>query len=560
MLLVYANPAVTASPVPPYGMERIAQVMGMAGCDVTMLAPFVEADPLAALDAALADEPALVGFSVRNIDDALVVRSEVGPGEVDTTFLLDEVVPLVRRALEVVGPKRVVLGGAALSSGALPVLRYLGAELAVRGPAEDLVFGLGRQLALGREPRLPDEDPRVVRADDASPRAHASPAAPRGFARTWRPPPGPTPRMGPYLGLVVARGGRVPVQIAAGCDRRCHFCVEPRFTGHVVVPREVEAIVNELAALRAHGIRRFWLTASELNVPHDRRAVALFRAIAKRFPRGDLDLQVFLQVAPVSDELLDALEDAGVDPSGLSFELGHLDERVLRAGGGPANLAQIEALVETWLRRGYRQLGGSVLFGAHPLEDEDTLATAFARALAFDRALPDGFGLAYACGARVYPETPLADWVASHWEEAAPHVYGAADPSFVRPVVFCRPLRPRSLLARVKAALASARGPMGPMNAEAPADPRRLAAEAWVNRGIWRLQEDRPREAVACFEAALRHEPEHLEALAQLAMVRGNELGDSEGARRALSRLLAALPAGDPRRDEVLDALARSAR
>ena len=39
-LLVYANPAITASPVPPYGMERVAQVApAVAGKGIAAL-PF----------------------------------------------------------------------------------------------------------------------------------------------------------------------------------------------------------------------------------------------------------------------------------------------------------------------------------------------------------------------------------------------------------------------------------------------------------------------------------------------------------------------------------------
>ena len=49
VLLVYANPAITATPVPPYGMEKVAQAFRLAGCEAIMLAPFIETDPLATL-------------------------------------------------------------------------------------------------------------------------------------------------------------------------------------------------------------------------------------------------------------------------------------------------------------------------------------------------------------------------------------------------------------------------------------------------------------------------------------------------------------------------------
>jgi hypothetical protein len=353
------------------------------------------------------------------------------------------------------------------------------------------------------------------------------------------------------LRLAVARGGRVAVQIAHGCDRRCWFCVEPSFLGKQVVARPVDEVVREIDLLARAGVRRFWLTTSELNVGRPEHAIEVLRALAGR----GLDLQVFVQPAPMPDDLLDALEDAGVDPSGLSFELGHLDDRVLRAGGGPANRKSIDLLVETWLRRGYRQLGGSILLGAHPAETLDTVDGAVAAAREIDAALPDGLGLAYACGARVYPETPLARWIADHRAEAAPDLYGEDDPRFVRVVVFSRPLAPRPLLARVQAGLAGAKGNMAPMNAEVPATRAAEEAEALVNRGILRGFEGRHAEARDALEGALLRVPAHQEALRQLALLQANALGDPAGARATLTRLLAALPAGDPRREEVLSAL-----
>lgn len=550
-LLVYANPAVTASPVAPYGMERVSQALRLAGCETRMISPFIEADPLEALREALAWAPDLVGFSVRNIDDALVVRSELGPGDIDTCFYLDEIRPLVQAAIAAVGAERVLLGGAALSSGPRPVLRYLGATQGISGPADDLVYWVGRALARSEGVVLP-ADPRVIRASDAHDGpSHATPERPRGFGKAWRPAPGPTPRVGGWLRLANTRAGRVPVQISAGCDRRCAFCVEARFTGYAVVPRPIDDIVAEIEALARVGVERFWLAGSELNVPTAAHGTALLRRLAGR----NLDLQVFIQVAPVDDALLDALEGAGVDPTGLSFEFGHFDDELLRQGAGPASRAAIDRLVELWLRRGYRQLGGSILLGAHPSETWDSVDRALKTALELDAALPDGLGLSYATGGRVYPDSALADRVAAMGAEARPYLYGADDPSFVRPVIFSKPAPPRRLLAYVKGALQGARGPMGPMNTEAPADPTRLEAERLVNRGIWRLSEGRFADGAACFSAALERWPEHLEALAQLALVQANALDDRAGARRSLRRLLKLIKPEDMRRAEIEAAL-----
>ena len=115
VLLVYANPAVTASPVPPYGAERIAHAMRGAGCEVRLVSPFLERRPVRALDEAIAAfQPTLIGFSVRNLDDALVVRSAEGLTPLDTTFYLPRIRPLV--ALAKARGVPVLLGGAGFTA------------------------------------------------------------------------------------------------------------------------------------------------------------------------------------------------------------------------------------------------------------------------------------------------------------------------------------------------------------------------------------------------------------------------------------------------------------
>jgi tetratricopeptide (TPR) repeat protein len=544
VLLIYANPANTPTPVAPYGMERVGGAFAAAGCSVRMSAPYLEADPLEELKAALAWRPDLVGFSVRNVDDTLVVRSTDGDGDVDTDFYLDAVRPLVKAAVDAVGLSRVVLGGTAVGAGPEAVMAYLGAAIAIAGPAEDLCFAVGEALVAGSGAQWPD-DPRVVRADRPAPRG-------RGFASAWTPIPGPTPRMRSYLGLTLARNGRVAVQFSAGCGRRCAFCLEPRLTGHQVFLRPAEEIVAEITALAQAGVRRFWLTASELNVPNDRHAIAVLRALEGK----GLDLAGFLQAAPVSDALLDAMEGAGMDPESVNYEFGHLDDRILRAGGGPANRRQIDALLELYLRRGHRRLGGSILLGAHPEERWETVDGALDVAQEMDRALPEGLALAYATGARVYPETPLAGWIRRNRAAAEPDLYGADDPDFAEVVVFSRPASPRALMRHVQSRLQGTKGRMGPMNVEVQSGP----AEASVNRALLRLGEGDLQEALSLLLEALQVEPAHAEALRQLALLQANRLGDLHGARDSLRRLVSVLDPEDPRQREIQQAMVQIER
>lgn len=524
VLLVYANPAQTGVFVPPYGLERLAAAVLAAGARVRWCLPFLEPDPLAALDGALGaaegQRPDLVLLSLRNLDDGLVVRGELGPGDIETRSYLVEVAPLAAAAVAAVGRERVVLGGGGLGAGGPALLRRLGLRLGVRGPAEDLVLAAVGALVREGAPRWP-ADPRVLDlAPETGPsapetRLRAPPASP--FVVEVAPPP----RNPEALALARRSGAYVPVQISAGCDRRCHFCVEASFLDRRVAWRAPRAVAAEVQDLVDRGVTHIFLAGSELNLPTAGPALALLRALRPVVERAPaLHLLAFLQPAPLGDALLDALEALGMDPAELPVELGHLSPRILRAGGGPANLGHIEALVDRFAARGHRRLLGSVLLGAHPLETWETVDEALSVARDLDERLPEGLSLAVAAGARVYPTSPLGCAVRERASELAPHLYtvdgGPPDPDLLEPVVFCRPGPPRALLRHVLRT--ELRGGITTMNGEGPATP----SEARI--------------------AALREQ-------VLLRGVRG------EDAREALEALLCALPEGDVRRKEVLAAL-----
>lgn len=522
--------------MPPYGAERIAQAFRMAGCEARVFSPWLELHALPAFRAALAAwPPDLVAFSVRNLDDALVVRGATGSDDLDTTFYLPAIRPLV--ALARARGLPTLLGGAGYSACPEGTLSWLGADAGIEGAADDLAWRLGRGLAQGLPfPEALPDDSRVRRRGRR--RAAATPPA-RPTATPFRQAPGPTPRDGAWITLARHRAGRVPVALSAGCDRRCSFCVEGAFAGGVVRPRAIDEVVGEIRLLRGAGVRRIWLAASELNVPDARHATAVLRALAAE--RLDVEVSGFLQPAPVDDALLDALQDLGTDPSTLSYEFGHLDDALLRAGAGPANRRSIDRLVELYLRRGHRVLGGSVLFGAHPEESDASIDRAVVAARGIDSALPDGLGLAWAAGGRVYANAPLGRWVAANLAAARPHLVGRLTHGFAEPLVFCRPGTPRQLFARVERALAGCRGPMQALNAETVLRPESLRVERWVNRAILAAEAGATRPAVAACRAALRREPRHREALKQLGLLQANALGDLAAAAATFERLRAEL-------------------
>ncbi|MCP4873035.1 MAG: radical SAM protein [Proteobacteria bacterium] len=556
VLIVYANPAITATPTAPLGAQRIRAIFHGAGCATAITAPWLELDPLAELEKAVESfGPTLVGFSVRNVDDALVVRSAEGDGPIDTQPYLPAIRPLVdavqRRGIPV------LLGGPAMSACPRGVLGALGARFGVVGPADDIAWWLGKALAGGTTfpDALPDDVRIVDHADPESRGTEPSVTAVAAAADVFQPMPGMGPWMPEYVSLLKQRGGWAPVAFSVGCNRRCHFCVEASFLGKRARAIGVKATLDEITALHEQaGLDRFWLTASEINVPETDSIRELLEGLVERGLR--VEVRGFLQPAPVTDELLDAFEAAGVDPTALSYEFGHLDDGLLRAGAGPTNLSHIENLVALYRRRGYATVGGTVLFGAHPDETWETVSSALTATKRLDGELPEGLGLAYATGGRVYASSPLGRWVRDHREEATPDLHGTWSEGFAEPLVFCRPAPPRALLAHVQEALADCRGGMGPLNAEMITDPQLLRAERLVNVGIVRRTRGDATGARQALEDAVATVPDHAEALRQLALVLANHFGERERAREVLLTLRSRLSDGTPEADEVDSALA----
>src|SRR5689334_8938699 len=95
VLLVHANPFQRVLPVPPYGLERIRVAAEAVGAHVELVDPYVtEADPAAAaVAAAHALRPHVVGLGIRVVDDCIVVDTlaDDDPRGHDVTWFLPEV-------------------------------------------------------------------------------------------------------------------------------------------------------------------------------------------------------------------------------------------------------------------------------------------------------------------------------------------------------------------------------------------------------------------------------------------------------------------------------------
>ncbi len=285
VLLVSTNRMVQPYPVFPLGMAVVAAALAARGHQVRQV------DLLAGggeefLDREIADfEPAVVGISIRNLDDV----DSLGPGE----FAPDgdrKVVEQIRRMTTA----PVVLGGAGFSLMPEDVLAHVGADHGVVGEGERAFPDLVESLARGETP------PRLVRGD-------------RPMAGEEIPTPSADPGLVPfYLG----ESGMMNVQTKRGCPHRCAYCTYPSLEGDLFRTRDPEQVADEMIELRRrHGIERVFFADAVFN---DSRGHYL--RVAETLARRRIGIRwaAFFRPQGLTREVLTLLKESGL----YAMELG----------------------------------------------------------------------------------------------------------------------------------------------------------------------------------------------------------------------------------------------
>lgn len=138
------------------------------------------------------------------------------------------------------------------------------------------------------------------------------------------------------------------VKVAEGCDRACGFCAIPSFRGKQR-SRPVQAVVDEVEALAASGVREVVLVAQDLAAygrdqgQGERRIVPLVGELARRVDRVRL---LYLYPSDLTAELIDAICATGVPYFDLSLQHASapLLRRMRRWGDGERFLRRIDGI------------------------------------------------------------------------------------------------------------------------------------------------------------------------------------------------------------------------
>ena len=375
VLLISANRETVNMPPLPLGAACVAAAARNVGHDVSLLDLMFEEDALRAVRDRIAQtRPDVIGVSVRNIDDQNMARPRM--------FLepVREVVAACRSASRA----PVVLGGAGYSLFPEGVLRYLSADMGIRGEGEKSFPALLERMAAG----APLSDlPGIC--------LPGTPSTPAGTAGGLDGLPLPDPDLWIPAGSDAGKLW-VPVQTRRGCPMDCIYCPNAAIEGRQVRKRSPERVVAWLARMREAGCRSFNFVDNIFNLPS-----AYAKAICRGIVRAGLDIDMWCIVYPkrVDAELADLMAGAGCRQVSLGFESG--SDRILRNLNKRYRTEEVREVSGTLREAGIGRMGFLLLGG--PGETRDTVeeSLSFADSLELD-------SLRITAGIRIYPGTPLA--------------------------------------------------------------------------------------------------------------------------------------------------------
>jgi radical SAM superfamily enzyme YgiQ (UPF0313 family) len=375
VLLVSSNTERTAIIPLRLGPAFVAAACRRAGHETVLLDLMSERDAIPALQKRIEEfRPSVIGISVRNIDDQNMASPK---------FLLPavrDVVAVCRRLCDA----PIILGGPGYSMFPESVLRFLQADMGIRGEGETVFPALLERLEGGSDPY-------------GLPGVYFPGHPPAGviFSTSLEDLPLPEPE----LWLPTTRQSRdfwIPVQGKRGCPMGCSFCATRLIEGPHIRRRSPESIAQWVEQVAACGFHNFCMVDNTFNIPPS-YAKGLCREIIRR----GLDVNLWCIVYPkwVDRELVELMARAGCHEVSLGFESG--SDCVLTRFHKKFHTGEVRTTAGMFREAGIRRTGFLMLGG--PGETRGTVeeSLAFADSLDLD-------SLKIAVGIRIYPETDLA--------------------------------------------------------------------------------------------------------------------------------------------------------
>jgi radical SAM superfamily enzyme YgiQ (UPF0313 family) len=359
----------------PLGLACVAAACREAGHDVVLLNLMFEGDTDQTIQNGIEGfRPEVIGISARNIDDQNMASPR---------FLLPSVRDVVATCRSH-SSAPIVVGGAGYSIFPESALRYLGADIGIRGEGETVLPALLERLrGCGDGSGLPGVY------------LPGRPPADRIFSASLDDLPLPEPEL-----WIPALGGDrqfwVPVQGKRGCPMGCSFCTTKMIEGTEIRSRSPKAIVTWMEEIASRGFHKFVFVDNTFNIPPS-YAKDVCRAIADR----GLDIRLWCIVYPkwVDGELVELMGRAGCREVSLGFESG--SDCVLCGFHKRFRAEEVRTVARMFRQAGIARSGFLLLGGPEETAETVEESLSFADSLELD-------SLKITTGIRIYPETELA--------------------------------------------------------------------------------------------------------------------------------------------------------
>lgn len=377
VLLISANTE-TINMIPlPLGMNCIAVAARNAGHDVHLLDLMGSGDNSELIRNAIQQSgPHLIGISVRNVDNQHMA---------ETRFLLEPVRDIIAQC-RALSNALIVVGGAGFSIFPYAVLRYLKADMGIRGEGEVAFTSLLETVERGGDAAditglcLPDGTERHE-------------AAVRKNLDTL-------PLPDPLLWSVSSEARSeiwVPYQTRRGCPMKCAYCSTPALEGTIIRKHPIDHVVRGIARHVAAGFTRFYFVDNTFNFPPD-YAKKLCKSLVSE--QMGIQWRCILYPGFVDEEMVHLMAKAGCVEASLGFESG--SPEILKNLNKKYTVEQVLAASDLLKKHGIRRMGFLLLGG--PGETKETVleSLAFADSLQLDM-------LKLSAGIRIYPGTALEE-------------------------------------------------------------------------------------------------------------------------------------------------------
>jgi len=307
MRIVLVNPNPMQPPVTPVALDYIGAACDTAGIKVDLVDCSVEHDWPKKLAQVLAEQPVMVGITVRNIDDSYFASRD---------FTLPRIIPILDEIKRLTDAP-ICLGGVGFSIFPVETLRFCNVSYGIRGDGESAIL----KLVMALEGKIEREDvPGLVWLDNGSYRENTlQPVLLAEMDLSSR-------------ALIdneyyFSNGGQVGFETKRGCALNCVYCPEPFIRGRHVRLRNPLNIVAELTRLCNRGINVFHTCDSEFNCPYP-HAIQVSKAIVDSGLGNKIKWYAYCSPAHFTEELAILMRRSGC--VGIDFGADHGSDEMLR--------------------------------------------------------------------------------------------------------------------------------------------------------------------------------------------------------------------------------------